>query len=176
MKNILLLATALLIGTAGADNITGSQTTPLKLKVNNFCQLAYTNYITSETFSRTNDALDLGTINAVSNHQVGPALVASVDCNRKTVLNVITPTTLTLTNGTDSFEMTTDVWGPMHPLTMSFDQSGSFTNDIGFGPYDYHEVKASFHVGGTPTLANATWAIPGGNYTGDLVISYNYDE
>jgi len=176
MKNIALFATALLLGTASAATVTGSQTTPLTLKVNNFCQLANTGGKVSDSFSRTYPTLDLGAINAVTNHVVNPVIVAAVDCNLGTALKVTTPTKVTISNGTNSFDITTDAWDAKHPLTMSFSQAGSFTNDIGYGKYDYHEVKASFHVGGSATLANSAWSIPGGNYKGNLVVTYSYDE
>ena len=175
MKNILLLATTLLLGTAAAASVSGSQTTPLTLQVNNFCQLANVGGVTSPSFDRTYPTLDLGIINAITNNSVS-SVVAAVDCNRGTALNVHLPSSVTLSNGTTAVNVTTDTWDDQHPLTMSFDQSGSFTNDYGYGPYDYHEVKATFKVGGSATLSNRAWSIPGGTYTGNLVITYDYNE
>ncbi len=43
--------------------------------------------------------------------------------------------------------------------------------NIGFGQYENYDVMASFKVGGSTGLANAAWNIPGGAYTGDLVIT-----
>lgn len=178
MKNIALFATALLLGTASAATITGSQTTPLTLKVNNFCQLANLNNggATPKSFDRTNPAINLGTVNAVTNVVVPAKIVAAVDCNLGTAVKVSTPTKVTMKSSTNAFDITTDAWDAQHPMTMSFSQAGSFTNDIGYGKYDYHQVTASFHLGGNSTLANRAFSIPGGNYTGDLVVTYSYDE
>lgn len=174
MKNITLFATALLLGTASAATVPGSQTTPLTLKVNNYCQLA--NFKNEKTFSRTNNPINLGTVNAVTNVVVPATFVAGVDCNRSTALKVVTPTKVTMKSGTNSFDITTDTWDAQHPMTMSFSQAGSFSPDYGYGKYDYHEVTASFHLGGSGTLLNRAFSIPGGNYTGDLVVTYSYDE
>lgn len=176
MKNIVLFATALLLGTASAANVSGSQTTPLTLKVNNYCQLASVGTTVPATFSRTNAPVDLGTINAITNHKVDNVLVASVDCNLGTALNVTTPSKVTMKSGNNSFDITTDTWDAQHPLTMSFNKLAGFSPDHGYGKYDYHAITASFHVGGSPTIDNRAWSIPGGNYKGDLVVTYSYDE
>jgi len=175
MKYVTLLASALMLGTAGAANVAGSQTTPLSLKVNNFCQIANTGGRTSDSFNKTYATLNLGTINAITSSTVPSTLVAGVDCNYKTALNIKTPKKVTLTNGTDTVDVTTDAWDAQHPLTMAF-TNGSYTNDFGYGKYQYYNISASFKVGGSATLANRAWSIPGGTYTGNLVVSYDYNE
>lgn len=182
MKRTALLATAILLATtATAANVSGKQTTPLTLKVNNFCVMAYTEpqYNGAAGLDKKYNTLDLGTINAVTNNTVSDKMVMAVDCNKDTVLNIVKPSKVTLTNQNKpgvTFDITTDTWDAQHPLTMSFSNGNSRVPDYGFGGYQYYEVLASFKVGGAGTGANRAWSIPGGTYTGDLVVEFNYDE
>lgn len=180
MKRTALLTTAVLLATtATAANVSGQQTTPLTLKVNNFCVMGYTTpeYNGEAGLNKTYSTLNLGTINAVTNTTVSDQRVMAVDCNKDTVLNIVTPQSVTLTNekgNTVQIENTT--WDAQHPLTMSFSKGATRTPDFGFGGYQYYEVLASFKLGGAGTGANRAWSIPGGTYTGDLVVNFNYDE
>ncbi|KQR01085.1 hypothetical protein [Deinococcus sp. Leaf326] len=181
MKRTALLATAVLLGTtATAANVTGKQTTPLTLQVNNFCVMAYTNpeYNGSAGLDKTYETLNLGTINAVTNNTVSDKMVMAVDCNKDTVLNIVTPESVTLTNQKgDTIMIKKDVaWSPENPFTMSFSNGASRVPDYGLGGYQYYELLASFKVGGAGTGANRAWSVPGGLYKGDLVVNFNYDE
>lgn len=175
MRNVIMLASALLIGHSSAATVTGTQTTPLTLTVNNFCQLAGLGGSTPTTFDRTNAPLNIGSINAVTQTILPLQFVGGVDCNYKTAVNVRTPTSVVLTNATgDTVNITTDAWDDQHPLTMTFRQDFR-TVDDGYGPYQFYGIEAGFVLGGSPTF-NRAFSIPGGVYTGDLVITFDYTE
>lgn len=180
MKRTALLTTAVLLATtATAATVSGKQTTPLTLNVQNFCVMAYTTpeYNGEAGLNRTNGTIELGTINAVTNRTVSDQRVMSVDCNKDTVLNITTPKSVTLTNQKgNTVEIKDTTWDAQNPLTMSFSNGATRTPDFGFGGYQYYEVLASFKVGGAGTGANRAWSIPGGLYKGDLVVEFNYDE
>lgn len=180
MKNVALLALAASLTTAFAEvapssNVSGSSTTPLTLRVTNFCTLAYNGFAAERDLDYTNTEINLGTVNAVTSNTVNGVRVLAIDCNRGTALNIHLPSSLTMSNGTDSFQMTTSPWSQTNPLSMSFDQSGSYSPNWGFGNYQYYEVKASFKVGGASGQGQA-WSMPGGTYQGELIISFDYDE
>lgn len=181
MKRTALLTTAVLLATtATAASVAGSQTTPLTLQVNNFCVMAYTTpqYNGKAGLDKTYDTLSLGTVNAVTNNTVSDKMVMAVDCNKDTVLNIVTPETVTLTNQKgDTVLIKRDAtWSPENPFVMSFSKGNSRVPDYGFGGYQYYELLASFKVGGAGTGGNRAWSVPGGLYKGDLVINFNYDE
>jgi hypothetical protein len=181
-KAMVLVAMGLsLTGLASAigDVKSGTATTPLKLIVNNFCQLANVGGVTSDTFNQSYSQINLGTINAVTNNSVPDTLVAAADCNKGTNLDVVFPSAVTLTSGSNSLTInntaTSGPWSSSNPFTMTF-KDGSYTNTYIDSRYEYHNYSASFKVGGSTGLGNGAWSVPGGTYTGDLVITYSYTE
>ncbi|MVN87733.1 hypothetical protein GO986_13285 [Deinococcus sp. HMF7620] len=174
MRNIALLALTAVLGTASAVT-TNTQTTPLKLKVDNVCVTAYSGF-DGASRNYTWGTLDLGKINAVSS-VTSSAQVLAVDCNYKTALTVIQPTSITLTNENgDTFSINNDVWSLSNPLSVQFREAGSYTPNWGYGPYQYYAWSADFKLGGPGTGYGSAWSIPGGSYTGNLEVKFEYNE
>lgn len=180
MRNIALLALSATLSTAAAATVSGSQSTPLTVNVKNVCITAYTNpgYNGAAGMGRTWDKIDLGTVSAISNNVTADKLVMAVDCNYDTALKIITPTSVTMTRADKkySFNITTNPWSATNPMHMSFSTAGSYEPGMLGGKYEYYEVKASFKLGGAGQNPNVAWTIPGGTYTGDMVVKFEYNE
>ncbi|MBZ9716021.1 hypothetical protein [Deinococcus multiflagellatus] len=173
MRKIALLALTAALGTAAAAG--GTQTTPLKLKVDNVCVTAYSGF-DGESRNMTWGSLDLGKINAVSS-VTASARVLAVDCNYKTALTVTPPTSITLTSDKgDTFKINNAAWDLGNPLSVQFREDGSFTPNWGYGPYQYYAWTADFKLGGPGSGYGSAWSIPGGSYTGSLDMTFEYNE
>lgn len=183
MKKLFVTAMAMALGAATAVNVPGTETTPLTMQVNNYCEFVDSpsgenGFWTQASGNRTRSTHNLGTITAVTSSTTGPITVLNINCNFGTALNITTPTSLNLTNQLDNsfvFQMNTSAWSQSNPLTMSFTGGTATTLSNGFANYYNYEVKASFKVGGQGA-SNAAWGMPGGLYTGNLVVQFNYNE
>ncbi|PTA68681.1 hypothetical protein [Deinococcus arcticus] len=194
MRKIALLALGLTASTAAAANVAGTQTTPLNMRVQNVCITGYTNpeYNGAAGLSRTWSAVNLntlggGVVSAVRNVTTPAIRALGVDCNHRTALTIAPIADITMTRDTSgggqpySFQIKGGAWSATNPWTMAVTNgiTGTMNRNMGNGntmTYQYYERLVTFKLGGAGSDLNTAWSVPGGNYTGNLVVSFNYDE